>query len=122
MTVVLDASAILAYLGGEAGADVTEQALTDGAACSTVSWSEAAQKVRAAGGDWSVAAALLTSYGLTVYDATVTDAERAASRWVRGDGLSLGDRFCLALGDRLDTTVLTADTAWATEPRVRLIR
>jgi ribonuclease VapC len=122
VTSVLDASAILAYLGGEPGGDVTEQALTDGAACSVVSWSEVAHKIRAAGGDWSVAAALLASYGLTVHDATVADAERAAARWARGTGLSLGDRFCLALGDRLDADVLTADTAWGIGGRVRQIR
>jgi ribonuclease VapC len=122
VTSVLDASAILAYLGGEPGGDVAEQALTDGAACSVVNWSEVAQKIRAAGGDWSVAAALLASYGLTVHDATVADAERAAARWARGTGLSLGDRFCLALGDRLSADVLTADTAWGTDGRVRQIR
>jgi ribonuclease VapC len=122
MTVVLDASAILAYLGGEPGGDVTEQALTDGAGCSAVNWSEVAQKVRAAGADWSVAVALLASYSLTVHDATAGDAERAAARWARGTGLSLGDRFCLALGDRLDADVLTADTAWGTEGRIRQIR
>ncbi|MFI2754076.1 type II toxin-antitoxin system VapC family toxin [Cellulomonas sp. P22] len=122
MTTVLDASAILAYLGGEPGADITEQALTSGSVCSAVNWSEVAQKIRAAGGDWSVATALLASYGLTVHEATTADAERAASRWVRGSGLSLGDRFCLALGDRLAATVLTADTAWGAEQHVRLIR
>ena len=122
MTAVLDASALLAFLGGEPGADVVEQQLGTGSVCSAVNWSEAAQKVRAAGGDWPVAAALLASYGLTVRDATTADAERAADRWGRGSGLSLGDRFCLALGDRLDATVLTADTAWKDDPRVRLIR
>ncbi|QCB92718.1 type II toxin-antitoxin system VapC family toxin [Cellulomonas shaoxiangyii] len=122
MTTVLDASALLAFLGGEPGADAVEEALADDAACSTVNWSETAQKVRAAGGDWPVAAALLAGYGLTVHDATTADAERAARRWVRGSGLSLGDRFCLALGDRLDATVVTADTAWKDDPRVRLIR
>lgn len=122
MTAVLDASAILAYLGGEPGGDVTEQALADGAACSAVNWSEVAQKVRTAGGDWAVAVALLASYALAVHDATVADAERAAARWAPGTGLSLGDRFCLALGDRLDADVLTADTAWGTAGRIRQIR
>ena len=31
----------------------------------------------------------------------------------RGAGLSLGDRACLALGDRLGCPVITADRAWA---------
>lgn len=122
MSAVLDASAILAYLGGEPGAEITEEALTSGAGCSSVNWSEVAQKVRAAGGDWPVASALLASYRLTVHDATASDAERAAARWARGSGLSLADRFCLALGDRLNVDVLTADTAWGADGRVRQIR
>lgn len=122
MTTVLDASALLAFLGGETGADAVEEALAQDPACSAVNWSETAQKVRAAGGDWQVAAALLAGYGLTVHDATSADAERAAARWVRGSGLSLGDRFCLALGDRLGAVVVTADTAWKDEARVHLIR
>ena len=45
----------------------------------------------------------------------------------RSAGLSLGDRFCLALAKRLDRPVLTADRAWPTIAdavgvRVQLIR
>lgn len=119
---VLDASAILAFLVGEPGAELTEKALEAGAACSTVDWSEVAQKVRAAGADWPVAASLLASYGLAVQDATLEDAERAAQLWERGRGLSLADRFCLALADRLDAEVFTADAAWGSSGRVRQIR
>lgn len=86
------------------GAVVVEQLLAAGPDCSAVNWSEVAQKVRTAGGDWPLAAALLSSYGLRVRDATADDAERAAALWCRGSGLSLADRFCLALGDRLDAT------------------
>jgi ribonuclease VapC len=122
VTQVLDASAVLAFLASEPGADGVERALADDAHCCTVNWSEVAQKVRASGGDWSVAAALLASYGLRVEDATAADAQRAADRWRRGDGLSLADRFCLALGDRLDAQVWTADTAWGATGNIRQIR
>lgn len=122
MTVVLDASAVLAFLAGEPGSDVVETALESGAACSAVNWSEVAQKVRAAGGDWSVASALLASYGVATLDATAQDAEHAATSWRRGSGLSLADRFCLALATRLGTVALTADTAWGASDRVRQIR
>ncbi|GAA3824038.1 type II toxin-antitoxin system VapC family toxin [Cellulomonas soli] len=122
MTVVLDASAVLAFITGEPGADVVEQALTGTTVCSVVNWSEVAQKVRAAGGDWSVASALLASYGLSPLDATTHDAEGAAALWQRGSGLSLADRFCLALASRLDAVALTADTAWGISERVRQIR
>ena len=60
MTVVLDASAVLAFIAGEPGADVVEEALEGRPVRSAVNWSEVAQKVTAGGGDWSVAAALLT--------------------------------------------------------------
>lgn len=122
MKAVLDASALLAYLQDEPGADVTERLLDQGAACSAVNWSEVSQKVRSAGGDWAVAAALLASHGIVVVDASRADAERAATRWRRGSGLSLGDRFCLALGDRMGLPVWTADAAWGESEQVRQIR
>lgn len=122
MTVVLDASAILAFLAGEPGADVVEQTVAGRAVCSVVNWSEVAQEVRDNGGDWSVAAALLASYGVSTMDAGVRDAEAAAALWQRGSGLSLADRFCLALAGRLDAVALTADTAWGSTGRVRQIR
>ncbi len=121
MTDVLDASALLAYLRGEPGADVVERVMDDGAVCSAVNWSEVAQKVRAAGADWSVASALLASHGVRVQDVGTADAEAAAARWRAGSGLSLADRFCLALADRLGVTAWTADHAWGTAGRVRQI-
>ncbi len=109
---VLDASALLAYLGGEPGADVVEAALEEGGKCSTANWSEVAQKVLAAGGDWDLSRALLLSYGLGLEPVEAADAEWAARRWRRGEGLSLGDRLCLALAHRLADDVLTADRTW----------
>lgn len=115
---VLDASALLAYLQGEPGADVVEGSLAAGAVCGAANWSETAQKVIHAGGDWQLTRALFESYGLTVEPVTADDAEWAARRWRRGEGLSLGDRLCLALGARLECDVLTADAAWGTEGRI----
>lgn len=122
MTDVVDASALLAFLQGETGAAVVEQVLTRGSSCSAVNWSEVAQKVRAAGGDWPLASAVLSSYGVQVKDATTDDAERAAALWRRGSGLSLADRFCIALGDRLDATIWTADRAWGEGDRIQQVR
>jgi len=120
--VVLDASALLAFLNGEAGADVVEEALLEGSCVSTVNWSETAQRTRALGGDWTLARALLLSYGLDLVAVTEEDAETAAELWVRGSGLSLGDRVCLALGRRLGVTTLTADRSWGSDSGVRQIR
>jgi hypothetical protein len=70
MTVVLDASAILAFLHGEKGADVVEEHLADEARCGAASWAEVAQKIRGAGRDWSLSRALLASYGMAVENVT----------------------------------------------------
>ena len=122
MSIVIDASAILAFLQGEDGAEVVESALVSGAQCGAANWSEVAQKVLAAGRDWEIARALLTSYGVSIEPVTVEDAEWAARRWKRGEGLSLADRLCLALAEHADARVLTADVAWGSSGRVTQIR
>ena len=122
MSTVLDASAILAFLQGEDGSEVVEEALLDDSRCGAANWSEVAQRVLAAGRDWTLARALLSSYGMRVEAVTAEDAEWAAQRWRRGEGLSLADRLCLALGERLDISVLTADTSWGASGRVVQIR
>ena len=123
MTVVLDASALLAFLKGEDGDDVVRSALADAARCSAANWSEVAQWVLAAGRDWPmIRGVVLAGYGVSVEPVLEADAEWAARRWRRGENLSLADRLCIALGERLDADVLTADTAWGAAGRVRQIR
>jgi PIN domain nuclease of toxin-antitoxin system len=122
VTVLLDASAILAFLLDEDGADAIEEAMLDGAACSAANWSEVAQKVRAADRNWSLSEALLDSYGVEVEPVTRVDADLAAQLWRRGSELSLADRLCLATAERLDVDVLTADAIWGDGGRVRQIR
>ena len=122
MTVVLDASAILAFVQDERGADIVEAAMADDPRCGAANWSEVAQKVIAAGRNWDLVRALLVSYDIEIEPVDATDAELAARRWARGEGLSLADRLCLALGDRLDSNVITADTGWAASDRVTQIR
>lgn len=119
---VLDASAVLAFLQGEDGADVVADALADGAVCGAANWSEVAQKVLASGRDWSLARGLLGSYGIGIEPVAIEDAEWAARRWRRGEGLSLADRLCLALGERLGAPVLTADRSWGSAGRIEQIR
>lgn len=119
---VFDASALLAFLQGENGATAVETALVEGGRCSAANWSETAQKVRSHGRDWDLARALLFTYGLDIDPVGVDDAERAAELWQAGSGLSLGDRLCLALGERTDAVVWTADRHWGTGDRIRQIR
>ncbi len=122
MTTVVDASALLARLKGEAGSEIVESALCEAAHCSAANWSEIAQKILAAGGDWQQARALLLNYGLRIEPVTVDDAEWAARRWRPGEGLSLADRLCLALAARLRARILTADAAWGSEAGIVQIR
>ena len=123
MTTVLDASALLAFVQHEAGADAVEAALADDAVCGAANWSEVAQKVLAADRDyWDLVTALLESYTLRVEPVTADDGELAARQWRRGARRSLADRLCLALGERLDAEVLTADSEWGTAGRIRQFR
>ena len=119
---VVDASVLLAFAQGEGHADRAETLLDEAASCGAANWSEVAQKVRAAGRDWGLVRALLVSYNLTVEPVLEADAEWAARRWRRGEGLSLADRLCLALGERLDVEVWTADTSWGSAGRVHQLR
>lgn len=119
---VLDASALLAFLQGESGADQVEQILDGSSSCSAANWSETAQKVHQGGGDWLLARGLLLDFGLKVEPVGSPDAERAAELWAPDRSLSLADRLCLALGERLEATVWTADKAWGESTRVRQIR
>ncbi len=119
---VFDASALLAFLAGEDGADPVEAELENGGRCGTANWSEVAQKVLAAGGDWDLSRALLLSYAITLEPVEAEDAEWAARRWRKGEGLSLGDRLCLALAHRTGDELLTADSTWGQAGGIRQIR
>lgn len=119
---VFDASALLAYLQGEAGSDRMREELELGGVCSAANWSEVAQKVRASGADWELARALLLSFDFAVEPVTMDDAEEAARLWRAGSGLSLGDRLCLALTARLEATAWRCDAQWAGQPGVQLLR
>ncbi len=119
---VLDASALLAFLQGEPGADRVEELMARGASCSAANWSEVSQKVLASGRDWQLVRALLGSYPLRVEPVVQQDAEWAAARWRRGEGLSLADRLCLALAARLGSPAVTADAAWGTGGGVEQLR
>ena len=110
---MIDASALLAMLQAESGADVVE-VVVDRGAISTVNWSEVHQRSAARGVNVSGLRADLEAVGLEILPFTVEEAEQAATLWpsTRKLGLSLGDRACLALAQRLGVPVLTGDRSW----------
>ncbi len=117
---VLDASALLAYLGDETGAEVVADAIAGGATISTVNLAEALSTLASRGVSPEKVSVDLVDSGLlggaiTVEPFTAADAvETARLRpLTRSAGLSLGDRGCLALAHRLSAPVLTADEAWS---------
>jgi ribonuclease VapC len=115
MTVVLDASALLAYLQDEPGGDTVDGVLAE-SVISSVNWAEVIQKSIAAGVEVDEMLDDLQSLGLVVEPFMPEDGEMAGRLWeqTRQAGLSLGDRACLSLGLRLGVPVLTCDRAWAT--------
>ena len=121
--IVFDASALLALVFAETGAEKVRSALgQESGICSSVNWSEIAQKVHSLNGSWDTTRAALLGLGLVIEPVNQADAEAAALLWAPKDGLSLADRICLAVGQRLGTKVLTADRAWVDRPGVELIR
>lgn len=114
MTVVLDASAVLAVLNSEPGGDTVSGHLSGGL-LSAVNAVEVGTRLVDAGmapDDASVATNLL---GMTIVDfdeelAAIATGLRPATRKA---GLSLADRACLALAVREELAALTADQLWA---------
>jgi ribonuclease VapC len=109
--VVLDASAVLALLHEEQGADDVERAL-DGSLMSCVNLSEVLQKAEQHGADVEGLEYDLEALGVGFRPFDVTGARDAAELWARGRGLSLGDRACLALAASVDGVAVTADSRW----------
>ncbi len=119
-TSVLDASALLAYLNDEAGADLVEDALLRGSAISAVNLAEVLGKLAEVGEDPQNVSENLKQRGLLgrkllVFPLGADDAVMIAKlhRSTKAHGLSLGDRACLGLALRLRVPALTADRAWS---------
>jgi ribonuclease VapC len=112
--VVLDASAIIAAIGSEPGAEIVLEQISH-AAVSTVNLAEVKSKLVDRGfppGDaWEAA----ISFSREIFDFDTRQADLAGGMisQTRHLGLSLGDRSCLALAIILKAPVYTADRDWA---------
>ena len=129
---VLDASALLAYLNEEPGAEAVEQALAEGACIGAANWAEVLSQVIESGVEPEELIRALEARGLLgqtleVLPWLAEDSLTVAKLYsvTKAAGLSLGDRSCLALGFRLALPVLTTDRAWQKLPvniEVRVVR
>jgi len=112
--VVFDASAILALIQNERGAEKLTEEIQDRAVASAVNLAEVQGKLIKAGfsSDEAWEHALATVAGLESY--TAQQAKIAGSLITKTEkyGLSLGDRSCLALAIVLKAPVYTTEQLW----------
>lgn len=113
---VLDASALLAYLNGETGAQRVQQCIEQGQAImSSVNLAEVLSKCADQGMSSADQTALCAALPLEIsaFDTALALSSAALRSCSRAQGLSLGDRCCLALAQSRNATALTADQAWS---------
>jgi len=111
--VVLDASAVLAVLKREPGAERV-RAVLDRATIGAVNAAEVQGKLVDLGLSRSVAEARIRILGCSIQAFSEVQAIEAGSliALTRSFGLSLGDRACLALAIERKATVYTTDRVW----------
>jgi ribonuclease VapC len=112
--VVFDASAVIALLRDEAGADVIAQYAGDGL-ISTVNLQEVIKALLVRGFMIDVARTMIDALHLEVRPHTVDDAYAATTLYeaTKEHGRGLGDRTCMALAIAEGLPALTTDHAWA---------
>ncbi|MEA3054269.1 MAG: hypothetical protein QOG72_3172 [Sphingomonadales bacterium] len=124
--IVFDSSAILALLFEEPGGTVVAANLLGGVV-STVNHSEIVGRMIDRGQGFSDARKTVARLRLDTIPFDREQADRAAElrASTRPFGLSLGDRACIALAERMGARVMTADRQWAKAPlpvEIELIR
>jgi PIN domain nuclease of toxin-antitoxin system len=123
---VLDATALLALLQEEPGAETVAEAIPQ-SSISAINLAEVVGKLVDAGMPEEAVRTALAGLGIEVipFDEDLAYRTGLLRPLTSPYGLSLGDRACLALGQRLGRPVLTADRVWASLKvgvKVRVIR
>ena len=113
--IVLDASAVLAVISEERGADNVIQALSRGAVMSAVNYAEVISKLVERGLRRELARATVLNIGIQILDFDIELADRVGELrpQTKSYGLSLADRACLALAERQGLPALTGDRKWS---------
>ena len=90
-------------------------AIRDGAVILTVNLAEVVTRILERGSDEADMRRILTAIDPTVvaFDEELAYRAGLLRSVTRSAGLSLGDRACLALAERLGVPALTSDRAWA---------
>jgi PIN domain nuclease of toxin-antitoxin system len=114
VTVVLDASALLAYLLKEAGQERVLEAIISGARMTAVNFAEVVTRyaLRGASGEYIQALQSQIPFPIDPLREDVATRAGLMAGVTQKAGLSLGDRCCLAYGRIHGLPVLTADQAW----------
>jgi PIN domain nuclease of toxin-antitoxin system len=125
-SVVLDASALLAVLNAEAGADIVLAALSD-AAISAVNYSEVLKKTVERNAPTEPVLAFMNGWPVEIvsFDEDLAASSAALYPVTKQHGLSFADRACLALGIQRNSKVLTSERRMALPTlsiKVKLIR
>ena len=112
--VVLDSSAVLAFLDDEPGGEQVAQ-LFERASISSVNLSEVVAKLTERGAAGQIIDETLHDLDLDVvaFDAAQATVAGKLRATTRAAGLSLGDRACLALALDQEATAVTTDRAWS---------
>jgi len=111
--IVLDASALIAMLKGEKGVDKVAAAIADARIC-TINYAEVVTHFIHLGMPEREVDAMLDPLPMTIVPADKGLAQLAARlrAVTAGHGLSLGDRFCLAMAQRDGLPAWTSEQRW----------
>ncbi len=118
---LLDASAVLAWLQEERGSEVVDEVM-DESAIASINAAEVIHKLVGQGATPEHAIEIVDRMAIPIIEFS-SEHLRGMAKLSGVKGLSLGDRACLAIAQKLDVPAVTSDQVWATlSPKVRLIR